>query len=188
MQQKIVIITAPSGSGKTSIARFLLERFPVLEFSISATTRAPRGHEQHGREYYFLSQEAFEQKIEESAFIEWEMVYKGKYYGTLKSEIDRMWQAGHVPLLDIDVHGAMHVQKLFPGRCLSIFIETPSLDELKKRLVNRGTETPESLEARLNKAAHEQEYKESFDAIVVNDALERAQAETAALVKTFLDA
>jgi guanylate kinase len=186
MQQKIIIITAPSGSGKTSIARYLLERFPALEFSISATTRSPRGQEVHGREYYFIPLEEFEKKISEGAFLEWEMVYKGKYYGTLKSEIDRMWKAGKTPLLDIDVHGAMHVQKMFPGNCLSIFIEAPSFEALKKRLESRGTETPESLEARLNKAAHEKQYKDSFDAVIVNDVLEKAQKETAEHVAVFL--
>ncbi len=186
MNKKIIIITAPSGSGKTSIARYLLEQFPLLEFSISATTRAPRGEEVNGREYYFFSLEEFEQKISEGAFLEWEMVYKDKYYGTLKSEIDRMWQQGKTPLLDIDVHGAMHVQKMFPGNCLSIFIQAPSFEALRKRLESRGTETPESLEARLNKAAHEKQYKEQFDAVIVNDVLDKAQKETEALVKDFL--
>ncbi len=186
MSSKIVIITAPSGSGKTSIARYLLDRFPGLEFSISATTRAPRGNEVHGKEYYFLSEEAFEQKISEQAFLEWEMVYKGKHYGTLKSEIDRMWDAGKVPLLDIDVHGAMRVQNLFPGSCLSLFIEAPSFETLKQRLINRGTETPESLDARLNKAAQEQQFKEHFDALIVNDNLEKAQKEAEILLSGFL--
>ena len=186
MQQKIIIITAPSGSGKTSIARYLLERFPSLEFSISATTRSPRGEEIHGREYYFLSLEEFERKISEGAFLEWEMVYKGKYYGTLKSEIDRMWESGKTPLLDIDVHGAMHVQKIFPGKCLSIFVEAPSFEVLKNRLESRGTESPESMEARLNKVAHEKQYKESFDAVIVNDVLESAQNKAVELVGSFL--
>jgi guanylate kinase len=186
MQHKIVIITAPSGSGKTSIARHLLEHFPTLEFSVSATTRSPRGQEVDGREYYFLSLEAFEQKIADNAFLEWEMVYKDKYYGTLKSEIDRVWQQGKIPLLDIDVHGAMHVQKLFPGSCLSIFIEAPSFEALKQRLESRGTETPDSLEARLHKAAHEKQYKDNFDAVIVNDVLEKAQQEAEMLVQKFL--
>lgn len=186
MASKIVIITAPSGSGKTSIARYLLERFPTLEFSISATTRAPRGSEENGRDYYFISLADFEQRIAAGAFLEWEMVYKGKYYGTLKSEVDRMWGLGKTPLLDIDVHGAMHVQKLFPGKCLSIFIKAPSHEALRNRLESRGTETPESLEARLNKAAHEEQYKDSFDAVVVNDELEKAQQEAGALLQGFL--
>ncbi len=174
MTGKIIIITAPSGSGKTSIARYLLAHFPQLEFSISATTRSPRGKEVHGREYYFLTREQFEQNIAAGAFLEWEMVYEGKYYGTLNSEINRMWQAGKVPLLDIDVHGAMHVQKMYPGQCLSLFIEAPSDLALRKRLENRGTETPESLEARIHKAAYEKQYKHQFDAIVINDVLEEA--------------
>jgi guanylate kinase len=187
MQQKIVIITAPSGSGKTSIARHLLHHFPELEFSISATTRSPRGEEINGREYYFLSLKEFEQKIAEGAFLEWEMVYKGKYYGTLKSEIDRMWQQEKVPLLDIDVHGAKHVHKLFPGKTLSLYVEAPSLEALKERLLIRGTETPDSLEARLNKAVHEKEYRDSFDAVIVNDVLENAQDKAYALVSDFLN-
>jgi len=187
MQNKIVIITAPSGSGKTSIARHLLERFPSLEFSISATTRAPRGNEVDGCEYYFLSTGDFEKKIKEDAFLEWEMVYQGKYYGTLKSEIDRMWKANKVPLLDIDVHGAMRVQKMFPGSCFSLFIEAPSEADLRKRLEARGTETAESIEMRLNKAAHEKQFKDCFDAIIINDVLEHAQQEASAFLGKFLD-
>lgn len=185
MEKKIVIITAPSGSGKTSIARYLLEHFPSMEFSVSATTRPPRGQEAHGREYYFLSPEEFKEKIAAGEFLEWEMVYEGKYYGTLKSEIDRMWQNGKVPLLDIDVHGAMHVQKLFPGKCLSLFIEAPSEEVLRTRLINRGTETAESLEARLNKASHEKQYKGNFNAVIVNDILEKAQLEAAEKITLF---
>lgn len=183
---KIVIITAPSGSGKTSIAHHLLQVFPHMEFSISATTRQPRGQEQHGREYYFISVEAFKQHIANDAFLEWEMVYEGKYYGTLKSEINRMWAAGKVPLLDIDVKGAMRVQQLFAGNCLCIFIEAPSLEVLRQRLVARGTETAESLHARLDKAAYEQTYKTQFDAVVVNDDLRVAQQQTAGLIEAFL--
>lgn len=186
MENKIVIITAPSGSGKTSIARYLLERFPSLEFSISATTRTPRGTEVDGCEYYFLTRADFEQKIAEGAFLEWEMVYEGKYYGTLKSEIDRMWQANKVPLLDIDVQGAMRVQKMFPGSCYSLFIEAPSDDELRKRLEKRGTETPESIAVRLNKAAHEKKFKEFFDTLIVNDVLDKAQKQAGEKMETFL--
>ncbi len=187
MTQKIIIITAPSGSGKTSITHHLLSLFPELEFSISATTRSPRQSEQDAVDYYFLTTEAFEEKIAAGEFLEWEMVYKGKYYGTLKSEIGRMWVKGKVPVLDIDVHGAMHIKKLYPGKTLSIFIEAPSDEELRRRLEKRGTETPESLEARLHKAAYEKQYRESFDASIVNDVLEKAQKEAALIVGPFLE-
>jgi guanylate kinase len=187
MTQKIIIITAPSGSGKTSITHHLLEKFPELEFSISATTRTARAKEKDGADYYFLTTEAFEEKIAAGEFLEWEMVYKGKYYGTLKSEIGRMWQKGKVPVLDIDVHGAMHIKKLFPGKCLSLFIQAPSDDELRRRLQNRGTETTESLDARLHKAAYEKQYRDSFDASIVNDVLEKAQIEATMLVEPFLE-
>lgn len=187
MTQRIIIITAPSGSGKTSITHHLLRCFPELEFSISATTRNPRAGEKDGVDYYFLTTESFEEKITAGEFLEWEMVYKGKYYGTLKSEIGRMWIKGKVPVLDIDVHGAMHIKKLYPGKTLSLFIEAPSDEELRRRLEKRGTETPESLEARIHKAAYEKQYRESFDAGIVNDVLEKAQKEAVLLVGAFLE-
>ena len=138
---KLIIITAPSGAGKTSITHYLLDKYPALSFSISATTRPPRGSEQNGVDYYFLSTELFNEKINAHAFIEWEMVYEGKYYGTLKAELDRIWAQGKTPMLDIDIKGAIHVQQQFPGNSLSIFIDPPSVDELRKRLEGRGTET-----------------------------------------------
>jgi guanylate kinase len=183
---KIIIITAPSGAGKTSITRYLLQKYPVLSFSVSAATRAPRAHERDGVDYHFLSVPDFQQKIQEQAFIEWEMVYEGKYYGTLRSEIERIWSRGQVPMLDIDVKGAIHVQKQFPQGTLSLFIEPPSLDELQKRLQGRGTETAESLQARLNKASYELSFKEHFDHIIVNDFLDRACAEADQIICSFL--
>ncbi|MDE3249025.1 MAG: guanylate kinase [Bacteroidota bacterium] len=184
---KIIIITAPSGAGKTSITRRLLQRFPQLSFSISAATREPRGQERNGIDYYFMSTQSFQQKIQENAFVEWEMVYEGKYYGTLKSELNRIWNNQQVPVLDIDVKGAIHVQQQYaPGETLSIFIEPPSVDELRKRLEGRGTETPENLQARLNKAAFEISFKQHFDTIVVNDELERACAEAISIVGNFI--
>ena len=156
---KIIIITAPSGAGKTSITRYLLEKFPQLAFSVSAATRAARGEEKEGVDYYFMSTQAFQHKIQENEFVEWEMVYEGKYYGTLKSELARLWNNQQVPVLDIDVKGAIHVQQQYPNSCLSIFIQPPSVEELKRRLQSRGTETEESLQARVNKASYEISFK-----------------------------
>ena len=135
---QLIIITAPSGSGKTSITRFLLNKYQQLAFSVSATTRQPRGSEKDGVDYYFISVSAFQQRIEQNEFIEWEMVYEGKYYGTLRSELERLWSLGKIPVLDVDVKGAIHVQKQYPGTSLSIFVKPPSVEELKKRLKSRG--------------------------------------------------
>ncbi len=186
LQHKIIIITAPSGAGKTSITTWLLEQLESLAFSISAATRAPRGKEKNGVEYYFMSIEEFQQKIQQGAFLEWEMVYEGKYYGTLRSEIDRIWQNHQTPILDIDVKGAIHVQQQYPGQTLSIFIEPPSVDELKRRLESRGTETPESLNTRISKASYEISFKQHFDHVIVNDDLSRARAEALKLISSFL--
>lgn len=185
-QGKLIIITAPSGSGKTSITRYLINKYPKLAFSISATTRAPRGEEKDGVEYYFLTVEEFKQRIDHKSFIEWEMVYEGKYYGTLKSELERMWVAGLVPMLDIDVQGAVHVQQRFAGDCLSIFIQPPSIEELRRRLESRGTETPESLETRVNKASYEMSFSHQFNKTILNDDLEKACRETETVIRDFL--
>jgi guanylate kinase len=185
---KLLIITAPSGAGKTSITKYLMKLFPQLAFSVSAATRAPRAHETNGVDYYFLSTEDFQQKIQNNEFIEWEMVYEGKYYGTLKSELQRIWQNNRVPVLDIDVKGAIHVQQQFPRQTLALFIEPPSIEELKKRLIARGTETEDSLQARINKAAYEISFSHSFDEVIVNDDLSRACAEAEVFVRRFLEA
>jgi len=186
-QGKIIIITAPSGAGKTSITRFLLGKYPhALAFSVSAATRNPRAYEKDGVDYYFLSLEDFKQKIQQNEFAEWEMVDEGKYYGTLKKELQRIWDAGKTPLLDIEVKGAIHIREQFPHSTLSLFIEHPSVDELQRRLEGRGTETPESLMARVNKAAYEISFKHHFDQIIVNDHLERACQEADDAVKSFL--
>ena len=186
-QHKIIIITAPSGAGKTSITRQLLKTYPgQLAFSISATTRPPRGSERHGVDYYFISQDEFTDKIQHEQFIEWEMVYEGKYYGTLKSELQRIWSENKVPLLDVDVKGAIHVQQQFPENTLSLFMEPPSIDELKRRLAGRGTDTEDSVQARINKAAYELSFKHSFHHVIVNSNLELAVAEAKQLVGDFL--
>jgi guanylate kinase len=184
---KIIIITAPSGAGKTSITRYLLNKYSNLAFSVSAATRAARGNERNGVDYYFISPEEFQHKIQHQEFIEWEMVYEGKYYGTLKSELDRIWKNGQTPVLDIDVKGAIHVQQQFPEQSLSIFIEPPSVDELKKRLESRGTETAESLAARVNKASFEISFLHHFNAIIVNDNLEKACKEAEEVICKFLN-
>jgi guanylate kinase len=183
---KIIIIAAPSGSGKTSITRFLLQKYPALCLSVSAATRKPRGEEKDGEHYHFISETEFKQKIEANAFVEWEMVYEGSYYGTLKVELERIWNLGRTPILDIDVKGAIHLQDQFPNRCLSIFIEPPSVEELKKRLESRGTETPESLANRVNKASYELSFKDHFHQKIVNADLAIACAQTEEAIKEFL--
>ena len=184
---KIIIITAPSGAGKTSITKQLLKTFPdKLAFSISAATRQKREYEKDGVDYYFMSVDDFKEKIQHNAFIEWEMVYEGKYYGTLISEIHRIWKVGKIPLLDIDVQGAVHVQQEHREQSLSIFIEPPSVDELKKRLSSRGTETPESLATRINKATYELSFKDHFDKVIVNADLEKACKEAVDIISDFI--
>ena len=185
---KIIIITAPSGAGKTSITKHLLRTFPgKLAFSISAATRQQRSYEKDGVDYYFMSVDDFKEKIQHNAFVEWEMVYEGKYYGTLTSEIHRIWKEEKVPLLDIDVQGAVHVQQEHREQTLSIFIEPPSVDELKRRLSSRGTETPESLATRVNKATYELSFKDHFDKVIVNDDLEKARKEAEEIVRSFIE-
>jgi len=183
---KIIIITAPSGAGKTSITRYLLNILPELAFSVSAATREARSYEQHGRDYYFLTPEDFKHKIQQGEFVEWEMVYEGKFYGTLKSELQRIWDNNQVPLLDIDVKGALHVKQQYPDTTLTIFIEPPSVEELKKRLKSRGTETAESLQTRVNKASFELSFKDHFDECIVNDDLDKACQKAEHIVRNFL--
>ncbi len=183
---KLLIITAPSGAGKTSVTKHLMQCFPQLAFSISAATRQPRANEKDGVDYHFITVEDFQQRIRNDEFIEWEMVYEGKYYGTLKSEIQRIWNKHQTPILDIDVKGAIHVQGLYPTQTLSVFIEPPSVEELRRRLESRGTETAETLEARVNKAAYEISFKQSFTKVIVNDDLHKACKEAEEVVGAFL--
>ena len=185
--QKLIIITAPSGAGKTTITRHLLRHFPEdLEFSVSAATRQPRGNEVDGKDYHFMTPDSFRKLIAQHAFLEWEMVYEGKYYGTLASEVAGIWGRGRTPLLDIDVKGALHVKNHHPSNAFSIFIEPPSLEELGRRLRNRGTASEESILARLEKSAYELSFKEKFDSVIMNDDLEKACRETAEAVARFI--
>ncbi len=183
---KLIIITAPSGAGKTSITRYLMQQFPQLAFSISAATRVARGMEKDGVDYYFMDENSFKQKIQDNDFVEWEMVYEGKYYGTLKSELERIWQENKIPILDIDVKGAIHVQQQYPQTSLSLFIQTKSVDDLKSRLEGRGTETPESLAARINKANFELSFKSHFNKTIINDELHLACSEAGEIVGAFI--
>lgn len=183
---KIIIVTAPSGAGKTTIVKQLLAEMPQLAFSISAATRSPRVGETHGKDYYFLSPEEFQQRIENNEFAEYEMVYAGKYYGTLKSELERIWENDQYPMVDIDVKGALSIKEKYHQEALTIFIQPPSLDALRVRLSERGTETQASLEERLGKARYELSFARQFDHIVVNEELEKAYREVKALVENFL--
>lgn len=185
--RKILIITAPSGAGKTSVTTYLLQQFPQLAFSVSAATRSPRENERDGFDYYFMSLDEFRHKIQHNEFVEWEMVYEGKYYGTLHSELERIWADDKIPVLDIDVKGAIHVQQQYPDQTLSIFIEPPSIDELKRRLTGRGTETKESLDARINKASYEISFKHSFSHTIVNYDLDKAREQAVEIVKAFIE-
>ena len=185
---KIIIIAAPSGAGKTSVVHHLLRSLPErLGFSVSCATRSPRANEKNGVDYYFISETSFQQKIQEQAFVEWEMVYKGKYYGTLKSELQRIWNQNQIPVLDIDVKGAIHVQQQYPQQTLSIFIQPPSIEVLAERLENRGTESPESIATRVSKAEYEISFNQNFNAIIVNDELKKACKEAEEVILAFLN-
>ncbi len=183
---KVVIFSAPSGSGKTTIVRALLARFPQLEFSISATSRAPRGTERDGVDYHFLSPEAFRRAVEEKRFVEWEEVYAGTCYGTLRSEVERIWAAGHTIVFDVDVVGGINLKRIFGDDALSVFIMPPSIDELRRRLVGRATDAPEVIERRVAKAEFELTKAPEFDRTVINDDLDAAIDETTQLLDAFI--
>ena len=185
--EKVIILTAPSGAGKTSIASYLLKTLPQLSFSVSATTRAPRGNEKNGVEYHFISPTKFEGHIYQNDFLEYEMVYEGLYYGTLKSELTRIWDLGKIPVLDIDVKGAIKIQKQLAENCLSIFIMPPSIEVLKQRLENRKTETAENIQIRLDKAAFEISFSKQFNVIIQNNDLTTACTETEKVISNFLN-
>jgi guanylate kinase len=183
---RIIIITAPSGSGKTTLVRRLLQSMPNIAFSISACTRAPRSGELDGRDYYFLTEPEFKARIDADEFVEWEMVYTGKYYGTLRSELQRIWDSGRTPLVDIDVKGALAIQEQYPDTSLSIFIKAPTLEILRERLIARGTESAQMLEERLAKAEYELMAAPEFDRIIVNDDLEQATEDLRQLTQGFI--
>ena len=183
---KVVIFSAPSGSGKTTIVRRLLEQYTQFEFSISATSRAPRGQEQDGVDYYFLTPEAFAEKVKADAFVEWEEVYAGTSYGTLKSEVERIWSKGNVILFDVDVMGGINLKRIFGENACSIFIMPPSVEELRRRLVGRATDTMEVIEKRVAKASFEIEKAPQFDHTVINDDLEKAVEDTRTILNDFL--
>lgn len=187
MNNKVVIFSAPSGAGKSTIVNHLLGLYPELEFSISATSRAPRGQEKHGVEYYFFSADKFRQLIAEDSFVEFEEVYAGSFYGTLKSEVDRIWAKGHTIIFDIDVQGGVNLKKFFGEKALSVFIQAPSVEILRERLVGRGTDTEEAIERRVAKAASEMEFAEGkFDYVLINDDLQTAKAEAEKVIGDFL--
>jgi guanylate kinase len=184
---KLLIFAAPSGAGKTTIVRHLLGRFPQLAFSVSATTRSRRDHEQDGRDYYFMDVATFRQKMAEGAFVEWEEVYEGQYYGTLRAEIERLWSEGKHVLFDVDVKGALRLKAAYPDRALAVFVKPPSPETIRQRLIARGTETPETLAKRMARVAEELSYEPQFDEVLVNDDLAEALAEAEALVAETLD-
>ncbi len=185
MSKKVIIFSAPSGAGKSTIVGHLLKKFPFLEFSISATSRKPRGEEVDGVHYYFFTTDQFESKIKNGEFVEYEEVYAGSYYGTLRSEVKRIWDKGHIIVFDIDVKGGVNLKKLYNENAMAVFIQPPSVETLRERLVSRGTDSPEAIEKRVAKAAEELTYAEHFDKIIINDNLNEALAEAEQIVEAF---
>ena len=183
---KLIIFSAPSGSGKSTLVQYLLTQVPGFAFSISATSRAPRGAEKEGVDYYFLSLEEFQQRVAEEAFLEWEEVYPGQCYGTLKSEVEKSWSVGDAVAFDIDVVGGKNLKAQFGEQALALFIQAPSVEELERRLVARGTDSPEKIKLRIEKASWEMNQSEYFDHIIINDDLDRAKAEAKKLLVDFL--
>ena len=185
---KLVIFSAPSGAGKSTLVNYLLPQFPALSFSISATSRSPRGQEKHGKDYYFLSSEEFKAHAAGDELLEWEEVYSGTYYGTLRSEVERIWAEGKVVVFDIDVVGALNLKKQFGDRALALFVQAPSVEVLEQRLRGRGTDSEKKIQQRVAKATIEMARAPEFDKVVVNDNLDTAKAEALAILKDFLGA
>ena len=186
MAEKVLIFSAPSGSGKSTIVNHILSLHPEVEFSVSATSRAPRGSEVHGVEYYFLSEDEFREKIARDEFVEYEEVYAGSFYGTLKEEVKRIWAKDHVIIFDVDVKGGVNLKKYFGAKALSVFIQAPSIEELRRRLEKRGTDSPEAIDRRVAKAEEEMTYAPLFDRVLVNDGLATAFKEAEEMVDKFL--
>ena len=186
MAGKLIIFSAPSGSGKSTIINYLLQQSLRLRFSISATSRAPRGTEKNGVEYYFLTPEAFKARIAKGDFLEYEEVYTDKFYGTLKSEVERILNEGDNVIFDVDVVGGCNIKRFYGDRALSVFIQPPSIEELRQRLVGRGTDTPEVIESRIAKAEYELSFADKFDTVVINDDLETAKAKALQVIQAFL--
>ena len=183
---KLIIFSAPSGAGKTTIVHHILKTFPQIEFSVSACSRAKRNGEVDGKDYYFLTVEEFRNKIQNEEFVEWQEVYKDNYYGTLKREVERIWAKNHVVIFDVDVVGGLNLKNTYGNNALSVFVKAPSIQHLAERLKKRETETPESIARRMAKAEREMAYAEKFDAIVLNDDMNRAFEESEKLVRNFL--
>lgn len=186
MNGKVIIFSAPSGSGKTTIVKHLLSKGLPLEFSVSATSRPPRSGEQNGIDYYFLNPDTFKKKIQSNEFVEWEEVYPDTFYGTLKSETQRIWSHNNHVIFDVDVKGGLSLKKLFPTNSLSVFVMPPSIEELRKRLVHRSTDPANKIEERVQKAAYELTYTGQFDKVLINDQLEKALGEAEKLVSEFI--
>ncbi|MFA6676328.1 MAG: guanylate kinase [Bacteroidales bacterium] len=186
MKNKIIIFSAPSGSGKSTVVHYLLKKYPELEFSISATSRAPRGKEKNGKDYYFYSTRKFKELISQKAFVEYEEVYEDSFYGTLRSELNRIWEKGHTIVFDIDVKGGKNLKKLFGNKALAVFVKTPSIEILRQRLIDRGTDSKEAIETRIAKASEELTYEKSFDYVLVNDDLDKTLKEADDLIGSFL--
>ncbi len=186
MEGKLVIFSAPSGAGKTTLVRYLLGRDLKLNFSVSACTRPPRAGEVHGKDYYFLPVKDFRQKIDRGEFVEWEEVYKDHYYGTLHSELQRIWDKKEHVIFDVDVRGGLNLKKQFKERALSVFVRPPSLEDLKERLISRSSDDRSTIEIRITKAGEEMKYAAQFDNILVNDNLEEAQNQAYLIVREFL--
>jgi len=186
-QGKILIFSAPSGSGKTTVVKHLLSVFPQLNFSISATTRAPRAGETHGKEYYFITQEEFERKIKQGEFLEYEEVYSGLYYGTLHSEVERIWEQGKIVVFDVDVKGGLNIKKQLGNNALAVFLRPPSVEILMQRLRNRSTEVEHELQMRINKANEELSYESQYEVVIVNDVLQKTLEESETIVKAFIE-